>query len=152
MYFSAAGFLFSWQSVALLFHLYILNCNKLNEGYKPLHLGLNFVLWWLLINFLLAAFAQQSKNASVQLESASFHDSRPIAADDGPKETQQRETRHNEDDGNLDYHIGLVLEDRCAQHWFSPSKYFFCSFSLSVWTWNTKAHMHPVHEQHHDLG
>ncbi|XP_014878667.1 dual specificity protein kinase CLK1-like isoform X2 [Poecilia latipinna] len=54
----------------------------------------------------------QSKDTSVQLESASFHNSSPIAADDGPKETQQRETRQNDDDGNLDYHIGLVLEDR----------------------------------------
>ncbi|KAM4727427.1 LOW QUALITY PROTEIN: dual specificity protein kinase CLK1-like [Anableps anableps] len=53
-----------------------------------------------------------SEDSSVHLESASFDDNSRSAADNGPKETQQGETRWKNDDGNLDYHIGLVLEDR----------------------------------------
>ncbi|MEQ2252419.1 hypothetical protein ILYODFUR_021571 [Ilyodon furcidens] len=57
-----------------------------------------------------------SKDVSLHLESASFDENNLSAADKGPKETQQGGIRQNNDDGNMDYHIGLVLEDRCTQH------------------------------------
>lgn len=53
-----------------------------------------------------------SEDVSDHLESGLVDDSSPSAADDGPKETQQSQIIHNDDDGNLDYHIGLELEDR----------------------------------------
>ncbi|XP_047234476.1 dual specificity protein kinase CLK1-like isoform X4 [Girardinichthys multiradiatus] len=53
-----------------------------------------------------------SKDVSLHLESASFDENNLSAADKGPKETQQGGIRQNNDDGNMDYRNGLVLEDR----------------------------------------
>ncbi|XP_021175323.2 dual specificity protein kinase CLK1 isoform X2 [Fundulus heteroclitus] len=53
-----------------------------------------------------------SKNTSLQLESAYSDDNNLSGADNGPKESQQGEIRQNNDDGNMNYHTGLVLEDR----------------------------------------
>ncbi|MEQ2210414.1 hypothetical protein XENOCAPTIV_013106, partial [Xenoophorus captivus] len=57
-----------------------------------------------------------SKDVSFHLESASFDENNLSAAVKGPKETKQGGIRQNNDDGNMDYHIGLLLEDRCTQH------------------------------------
>ncbi|XP_015240462.1 PREDICTED: dual specificity protein kinase CLK2-like isoform X3 [Cyprinodon variegatus] len=49
-------------------------------------------------------FHRKDKDASFCVESASSDDNDLTAADKRPRE--------NDDDGNLDYHIGLVMEDR----------------------------------------